>query len=166
MRRILGDGWVVLLKLHPFVRTAIDVPRGLEDFAVDASGEADVNELMLVSDVLVTDYSSVIYEYSLLGRPILFLAPDEDAYDLERGFYFDFRADAPGPIFDTTEALAAAIRAGAHDLERVRAFAAASFDVTDGHATARLVDEVLVPALGGRIVTAAELAAGPGANGR
>ena len=55
----------------------------------------------------------------------------------------------PGPIFDTTEALAEAIRAGAHDLERVRAFAAASFDVTDGHATARLVDRVLVPALGG-----------------
>ena len=164
MRRVLGDGWVVLLKLHPFVRTSLVIPEGLEGFAIDASGEADVNELMLVSDVLVSDYSSVIYEFALLGRPILFLAPDEDAYDLERGFYFDFRADAPGPIFDTTEALAEAIRAGDHDLERVRAFAAASFDVTDGHATARLVDQVLVPALEGHVVTAADLAAGsPGA---
>jgi teichoic acid ribitol-phosphate primase len=162
MRRVLGDEWVVLLKLHPFVRKGLEIPRGLEGFAIDASGEADVNELMLVSDVLVSDYSSVIYEFALLGRPILFLAPDEDAYDLERGFYFDFRADAPGPIFATTEAVAEAIRAGAHDLERVRAFAAASFDVTDGHATARLVDRVLVPALAGRMVTAADLAADPG----
>ena len=164
MRRVLGDGWVVLLKLHPFVRTSLVIPEGLEGFAIDASGEADVNELMLVSDVLVSDYSSVIYEFALLGRPILFLAPDEDAYDLERGFYFDFRSAAPGPIFDTTEALAEAIRAGDHDLERVRAFAAASFDVTDGHATARLVDQLLVPALEGHLVTAADLAAGsPGA---
>ncbi len=162
MRRVLGHGWVVLLKLHPFVRRGLRIPPGLETFAIDASAEPDVNELMLVSDVLVSDYSSVIYEFALLGRPILFLAPDEDAYDLERGFYFDFRADAPGPIFDTTEALAEAIRVGDHDLERVRAFAAASFDVTDGHATPRFVDRVLVPALEGRPVTAADLAP-PGA---
>jgi CDP-ribitol ribitolphosphotransferase len=161
MRRVLGDEWVVLLKLHPFVREGFEIPPGLAGFAIDASAEADVNVLMTVSDVLVSDYSSVIYEFALLGRPILFLAPDEDAYELERGFYFDFRADAPGPIFDTTEALAEAIRAGDHDLERVRAFAAASFDVTDGHATERLVDRVLVPALDGRRVTAADLAPRP-----
>jgi CDP-glycerol glycerophosphotransferase (TagB/SpsB family) len=157
MRRVLGEDWVVLLKLHPFVRTGLAIPPGLEGFAIDASGEADVNELMLVSDVLVSDYSSVIYEFALLGRPILFLAPDEDAYDLERGFYFDFRSGAPGPIFERTEDLAEAIRAGDHDLDLVRAFAAASFDVTDGHATGHLVDRVLLPALDGRAVTAADL---------
>jgi CDP-ribitol ribitolphosphotransferase len=157
MRRVLGDEWVVLLKLHPFVREGVVVPESLRGFAIDASAETDVNELMLVADVLVSDYSSVIYEFSLLGRPILFLAPDEGAYDLERGFYLDFRKDAPGPIFETTEQLAAAIRAGDHDLERVRTFARASFDVTDGKATERLVDRVLLPALDGRTVTAAEL---------
>jgi CDP-glycerol glycerophosphotransferase (TagB/SpsB family) len=153
----LGDEWVVLLKLHPFVRRAVRIPDNLRDFVIDASSEPDVNELMLVADVLVTDYSSVIYEFALLARPILFLAPDEGAYDRERGFYFDFRAEAPGPIFDTTDGLAAAIAAGGHDLDRVRAFANASFDVTDGRATQRLVDRVLLPALDGRTVTAAEL---------
>jgi len=157
MRRTLGEGWVVLLKLHPFVREGLVIPPGLEGFAIDASAEKDVNELMLVSDVLVSDYSSVIYEFALLARPILFLAPDEGAYDLERGFYLDFRHDAPGPIFETTEALAESIRAGEHDLERVRAFARASFDVADGRATARLVDRVLLPALDGRTVTPREL---------
>ena len=159
MHRILGEDHVLLLKLHPFVRDALHVPPELASFAIDASADPDVNELMLVSDVLVTDYSSVIYEFSLLGRPIAFLAPDEGAYDTERGFYFDFRREAPGPIVDTTEALAALIRADDFDLTRVEAFARASFDVPAGGATRRLVDEVLLPALDGTEVTGATLEA-------
>ena len=156
MQRVLGDDWAVLLKLHPFIRSGVEVPESLRSFAFDASREPDINELMLVADVLVSDYSSVIYEYALLGRPILFLAPDEGAYDRERGFYFDFRRDAPGPIFGTTGELARAIAAGEHDLARVRAFATASFDVADGRATERFVDRVVAPALRtGRIDVAA-----------
>ena len=58
-----------------------------------------MNELMFVADLLVTDYSSAIFEFALLGRPMAFLAPDADAYERERGFYLDFRRDMPGPIF-------------------------------------------------------------------
>jgi CDP-ribitol ribitolphosphotransferase len=165
MHRVLGADHVVILKLHPFVRDAVTVPPGLRDFVIDASGDPDVNELMLVSDLLVTDYSSVIYEFALLGRPIAFLAPDDGAYHDERGFYFDFRKEAPGPIVDSTEELAALIRADAFDLEQVRAFAAASFDVPAGGASRRLVEEVIVPALRGEEVTAAALEArlGPSA---
>ncbi len=159
MSRTLGDGYLVLLKLHPFVREGLVIPPHLAGFAVDACGYPDVNELMLIADILVSDYSSVIYEFALLGRPILFLAPDEDAYDIERGFYFDFRRDAPGPIFEDTAGLAAAIRDGAWDLERVRAFAAANFDVADGRATERMVEDVILPALRGEHVTAASLQA-------
>jgi CDP-ribitol ribitolphosphotransferase len=149
MHEVLGDDHAVLLRLHPFVRRALDVPPDLTAFAIDASDDPDVNELMLVADILVTDYSSAIYEFALLGRPIAFLAPDDDAYRRERGFYLDFPAGLPGPVFVTTRELALAIRAGAFDLARVRAFAAASFDVVDGHATERLVDEVVLPALRG-----------------
>ena len=149
LHEALGDGHAVLFKLHPFVRAALVIPPDLASFAIDASADPDLNELMLVSDVLITDYSSAIYEFALLGRPIAFLAPDEDAYERERGFYLDFPGDLPGPVFTTTAELAAAVKADAFDLERVRAFAAASFDVNDGHATARIVDEVIVPALRG-----------------
>jgi len=149
MAEVLGDDHVVLLRLHPFVRRALTIPPELASFAVDASDDPDINELMLVADVLVTDYSSAIYEFALLGRPIAFLAPDDDAYRRERGFYLEFPDDVPGPVFATTRELALAIRANAFDLAPVRAFAAASFDVVDGHATARLVDEVLLPALTG-----------------
>ena len=159
MQRVLGRDHVVLLRLHPLVRDRLVIPPDLAGFAIDASAYADINELMLVSDMLVTDYSSVIYEFALLGRPILFLAPDEDAYDLERGFYFDFRRDAPGPIFQSTDQLAAAIRADSFDLGRVTAFARDSFDVADGGATRRLVERVILPALDGVVVTAADLEA-------
>jgi CDP-glycerol glycerophosphotransferase (TagB/SpsB family) len=137
---------VVLLRLHPFVRDALVIPEGMGDFAVDASGLPDINELMLVSDVLVTDYSSSIYEFALLGRPIVLFAPDHDRYVNERGFYFDdYVAGVPGPVVETTEELGDVIARGEFDLDRVRAFAAESFDVADGTATRRFVDEVILP---------------------
>lgn len=146
----LGADHVVLLRLHPFVRQRSPLPAELATFAMDVSDHPDINELMLISDVLVTDYSSAIFEFALLGRPMAFLAPDLDAYERERGFYFDFRTGVPGPVFETTEALADWLRAGTSDTDRVRAFARASFDVADGHATERLVEQVLLPALDGR----------------
>jgi CDP-ribitol ribitolphosphotransferase len=157
LRERLGDSWVVLIKAHPFVRNALEVPAGLEGFAMLAPQDADLNELMLVGDVLVSDYSSAIYEFSLLGRPIVFLAPDEGEYEDERGFYWDFRRHAPGPICQTSAEVADHLASGELDLQRVRRFAAASFDVVDGRATQRLVDRVLLPGLEGRVVTAADL---------
>jgi CDP-ribitol ribitolphosphotransferase len=147
LRRALGGDHVVLVRQHPFVRQGLKLGGELEGFAIDVSDYPDINELMLVSDVLVTDYSSAIYEFALLGRPMAFFAPDHDAYEVERGFYFDYRTGLPGPIFETTQALATWLRAGVFDLERIGRFRAESFDVADGHATQRLVDEVILPAL-------------------
>jgi CDP-ribitol ribitolphosphotransferase len=122
---------------------------GLAGFVVDASDHPDMNELMLVSDVLVTDYSSAIYEFALLGRPMAFFAPDHDAYERERGFYFDYRTGLPGPTFTDSRALAEHLRAAEFEPERVRRFAAESFDVADGRATERFVDQIVLPALSG-----------------
>jgi CDP-ribitol ribitolphosphotransferase len=146
---VIGDDHVVLLRLHPFIRQRATLDPDLAGFAIDVSDHPDINELMLVSDVLVTDYSSVIFEFALLGRPIALLAPDHDAYVGERGFYLDFPADMPGPVFETTTALAAYLRAGTFDTARVEAFARASFDLADGRASERFVDLVVRPALDG-----------------
>jgi CDP-ribitol ribitolphosphotransferase len=143
----LRDDHLLVLRLHPFVRARTPVPAALSSFVRDASDHPDVNELMLVADVLLTDYSSAIFEYSLLERPMAFLAPDLEAYERERGFYVDYRSWVPGPVFADTDALAGWLREGPVDLDRVRAFRDASFAVADGRATARLVDEVLLPAL-------------------
>jgi CDP-ribitol ribitolphosphotransferase len=142
----LAEDHVLLYRRHPYVASEppIDAPRG---FVIDVSDWPELNELMLVSDILVTDYSSAIFEFALLERPIVFFAPDEIDYEGERGFYWDFRREAPGPIVRTTEELIGIVRAGAYDLDRVRAFRATSFDVADGRATDRLIEEVVLPAL-------------------
>lgn len=144
----LGPDHVLLLRLHPFVRAGTAIPADAAGFVRDASDHPDINELMLVSDVLVTDYSSAIFEFSLLERPMAFFAPDLDAYERERGFYAPYREWVPGPVFDRTDALARWLRDGPRATDRVRAFRDASFAIADGRATERLVDEVLVPALG------------------
>jgi CDP-ribitol ribitolphosphotransferase len=150
LRERLGSDHVLLLRLHPFVRESVRVGPADAGFVIDVSDWRDINELMLVSDVLITDYSSAIYEFALLDRPMLFFAPDHQAYERERGFYFEYRRGVPGPVFDSTEALTAAVRAAAFDRERVAAFRDASFDVADGHATRRFVNEIVLPALAGR----------------
>ena len=140
---------MLLVRLHPFIRDALVIDRELDGFLTDVSDHPDINELLHVADVLVTDYSSVIYEFALLGRPMVFYAPDLDAYEGERGFYFDYRTGVPGPVVETSEALAAALRDPHPDVARVEAFASANFDVADGHATARAIERLIQPALAG-----------------
>jgi CDP-glycerol glycerophosphotransferase (TagB/SpsB family) len=147
LQAALGDDHHLLVRLHPFVREGLVIDRELDGFLTDVSDHPDINELLHVADVLVSDYSSVIYEYALLDRPMVFHAPDLDAYERERGFYFDYRSGVPGPVVETTAQLAAAIREGTPDLARVRAFADHAFDVADGASTARTVRDLLLPAL-------------------
>ncbi|MBA3260943.1 MAG: CDP-glycerol glycerophosphotransferase family protein [Thermoleophilaceae bacterium] len=147
LRRDLSEDHIVLVRLHPFVRARPRIGPELAGFVHDVSDHPDINALMLVSDLLVTDYSSAIFEFSLLGRPMAFFAPDLDAYERERGFYFDYRSGVPGPVFTETDALARWIREGPVDLERIRRFRDASFEIADGQASRRFVDEVVIPAL-------------------
>ena len=147
LRDVCGGEYVLLLRLHPFVAAAINVDESLEGFVTDVSSYPDINELLLVSDVLVTDYSSVIYEFSLLDRPMAFFAPDFEEYQAERGFYFDYRTGVPGPVFTTTLGLAEYLSAGEFDTDAAAEFRARSFDITDGHASERVIDKLVLPAL-------------------
>lgn len=162
MRDALAGDWLLLLRVHPHVRTSVRLPPDLDGFVIDVSDWPDVNELMLVADLLVTDYSSVIFEFALLDRPMAFFAPDHDEYVGERDFYFAYRAGVPGPVFQATRELADYVAAGAYDVERVRAFARQWFDVADGHATERFVDQVVLPALRGEPL---RVDGGPGPGG-
>jgi len=147
LMRELGDSFILLVRLHPFVRARTRIGAAMAGFAFDVSDHPDINELMLISDVLITDYSSAIFEYSLLERPMAFFAPDLDAYERERGFYFDYRSGVPGPVFTETPALARWLRDGPFDLDRVRGFRDASFEVADGRASQRFVESIILPAL-------------------
>ena len=85
LAEVLGRDHVLLLRMHPKVASAAVDP-ALAGFVINVSAYPEMNELMLVSDVMVTDYSSVIFEFSLLYRPTLFYAPDHADYERERGF--------------------------------------------------------------------------------
>ena len=82
--------------MHYLISNALDLT-GYENFAVDVSNYNDVSELFLVSDCLITDYSSVMFDYGILKRPQFFFAYDIDKYDKGlRGFYMDYMKDLPG----------------------------------------------------------------------
>lgn len=103
MQEELGDEYIVLLRMHYLIAENLDItPFG--GFAYDVSHHTDISELYLISDLLITDYSSVFFDYANLGRPMIFYVYDIENYrDTLRGFYFDFEAQAPGPLVKTTE---------------------------------------------------------------
>ncbi|MEG7379437.1 CDP-glycerol glycerophosphotransferase family protein [Bacillus subtilis] len=103
LKEHLGEEYVVILRMHYLVADVIDL-EGLEDFAYDLSMYKDIRELYFVSDILITDYSSVFFDFGSLKKPIIFFVPDIDIYrDKLRGFYYNFESEAPGPLLMTTE---------------------------------------------------------------
>lgn len=105
MQNRLGEEYIVILRLHYLIAQHIDISN-FKEFVYDFSVYQDIAELYLVSDVLITDYSSVFFDYAILKRPILFFVYDLEEYrDELRGFYFDFENEAPGPLVRTTEQL-------------------------------------------------------------
>ncbi|WP_235848531.1 CDP-glycerol glycerophosphotransferase family protein [Litchfieldia alkalitelluris] len=99
----LGKDYVILFRLHYLISENLDLSP-YEGFAYDFSNHEDIRELYLMADVLMTDYSSVFFDYGNLKRPMIFYVYDIEQYrDNLRGFYFDFEQEAPGPLVKTTE---------------------------------------------------------------
>lgn len=103
LKEQLGEDYVVLLRTHHYIADALDIT-GLENFAYNLSKYDDITEIYLISDVCITDYSSVFFDYANLKRPILFYTYDLDKYrDVLRGFYIDMETELPGPLVYTSE---------------------------------------------------------------
>jgi CDP-glycerol glycerophosphotransferase len=105
----LGDDYVILLRMHYFIANQLDISE-YNGLVYDFSKYDDIAELYLVSDVLITDYSSVFFDFANLKRPILFYTYDLENYrDKLRGFYLDIETEVPGPLLRTTEEVIHAI---------------------------------------------------------
>lgn len=103
MQKELGNEYIILLRMHYLITNNINIEK-YKGFVYDYSQGYDIQELYLVSDILITDYSSVMFDYSNLNRPIIFFTYDIEQYrDALRGFYFDFEEEAPGPLVVDTE---------------------------------------------------------------
>ncbi len=145
-RARLADDYVLLIRGHHLMAGWVlaDAEPG---FAFDVTGYPDINDLLAVTDVLITDYSSVMFDFAPTGRPMVFFTYDLEHYrDQLRGFYFDFEADAPGPLVSTSGELVAALAdidaIGARYRAVREAFTARFCPLDDGKASARACDRI------------------------
>ena len=123
LREAVGDDTVILFRKHHYVLDP--VPATADGFVLDVSSYPDATELMLAADVLLTDYSSMMFDFANTGRPMVFFTYDLDTYrDEVRGFYFDFLERAPGPLLATSDEVAEALRDPEALLEEVEVEAA------------------------------------------
>lgn len=102
----LGDKYILICKHHQLVKEPPEIPEKYRNtFAWDMSkdDEMNINDLMIVSDICISDYSSVVFEYSLMERPMIFFVYDLEDYIDERGLYYDFDEITPGPLCRTNE---------------------------------------------------------------
>jgi CDP-glycerol glycerophosphotransferase len=153
MRLDLEQAWQALGPDHVFLirghhHMADDVPAGMRPgFAMNVTAYPDISELYMVSDVLVTDYSSAMFDYAVTGRPMLFFTYDLAEYrDNLRGFYFDFEAEAPGPLLSASAEVFSALGdidavAGSY-ADAYKRFADKFCPLDDGRAAARVCDRL------------------------
>jgi CDP-glycerol glycerophosphotransferase len=146
----LPDGWRLAFRGHSHTHGAHDP--SVAGSALDVTAYPDVTDLLIAADALLTDYSSLMFDFAVTGRPMLFLAPDLAHYQGSRGFYLDFQAEAPGPILSTSDEVVARL-ADMPALEeefsaRYAAWNARFNSLEDGHAARRVVDAVFGPGAG------------------
>jgi CDP-ribitol ribitolphosphotransferase len=135
---------VCIVRMHPFVREPLGIPAPYRDRILDGQRSTiDVNDLLFAVDLLVTDYSSIVYEFSTLGRPMLFYAWDLEEYATGRDTYEPYETFVPGRIVRTFPELVDAIRRDDYEIEKVAPFAERHFEHRDGRSTDRVVDLVL-----------------------
>lgn len=146
MQKQLGEEYIVLLRMHYVIASQMDIS-DFEGFAYDFSSYNDVGELYLISDILITDYSSVFFDFANLKRPILFYTYDLEKYrDQLRGFYIDIEEEVPGPLLMSTDEVIHSIS----NMDAVQREYAEKYEIfynrfcawDDGHAAEKTVKKV------------------------
>lgn len=145
----LSKDYVVIFKPHYSISNKF-TNTGLEDFLYLADAQSDINELYAVSDMLITDYSSVFFDYSILDRPMLFYMYDLDHYrDNLRGFYLDIENDLPGQVVKYEEQLLKIIVNKLHEFDSVkekrREFIKKYHSSEQGDASKKIIDNLIYP---------------------
>ena len=135
----IPDDYAIIIKHHPFVNDAQPIPKKYSNRVIDLSSDNELNDLLFVTDVIITDYSSLVFEASLLDIPMIFYAFDLEKYINERDFYFDFKLYVPGKIVYSLDELIASINNNDFCPEKIGPFADMFFDKRDGKATDRVV---------------------------
>lgn len=130
----LSKEYVLVLRLHPKINNSFSDDSSF----INCTDYKNEQELLLLADILITDYSSIMIEYAILDKPIFFFVYDLDSYD--RGFYIDFEEFVPGKIVKNTDDLINAIKEDNYNKGKNHSFLKTQFNTLDGKASERIVD--------------------------
>lgn len=140
MHQSFRGEYMLMLRLHPAVNGHFQ--NKYPDFVINASSYSNINHLLVTTDILITDYSSIPFEFSLLNKPMIFFAYDLKEYTELRGFWEDYETLVPGPIVETTEEVTDLIRNKEFDLQKVRRFAAVWNQYSKGNSGKSLIKSI------------------------
>nr|WP_254505960.1 CDP-glycerol glycerophosphotransferase family protein [Bacillus altitudinis] len=140
----LNSEYIFLFKIHPFVKNQINIPYQYSEFFYDFSDFREINELLLIADVLITDYSSVCFEFALLQKPMIFFSYDVDEYIRTRDFYYEYFSFIPGPLARTCRELVSIVKNNQYEFEKLDSFVQYFFDELDGQSSKRVVDAIFL----------------------
>ena len=111
MKENFASEYILILRPHIIISNALKLDNSLENFVINGANYNEISDLYLISDICITDYSSVMFDYANTGKPLLFFTYDLEYYKEQlRGFYFDFEKEAPGPLIKDNETLVEAIK--------------------------------------------------------
>lgn len=145
LKRLLGEQYVFLVKMHPFIRDSVlmddDVRDLVRDFAFEVPTNVPIETALSGSDMLITDYSTVLFDYALLNRPMIFYAFDFEHYTRRRPLFYDYKSFVPGPIvYDSAQLCEAVLdQAQNFDKDKMKRFAHKYMGGCDGHCTERVI---------------------------
>lgn len=135
---------VVLFKMHPWVPGEVPIKPEHSDRFISMNSYPNINELFYITDLLITDYSSSMYEYSLMRKPLLAFVYDKVQYATSRGFHRDYDSNVPGKVCSTFDELLQAIADEDFQSEKLDAYIKHHFDHTDTHNCDRVIDWLIL----------------------
>lgn len=138
------ENYIFVVKMHPFIKEKINIPKEYQNYIIDLSNYNDINELFYITDILITDYSSNIYDFSLLNKPILFYTFDLDVYQLTNKVHRPIREYAPGKICMNFEELINAIYEKDFEKEKLNKFREENFSIKDKKSADLIIDNIIL----------------------
>lgn len=111
LKESIGDDYILILRPHIIISNALNLSESLKEFVIDGAKYPEISDLYLITDICITDYSSVMFDFANTKKPLLFFTYDLEFYKNKlRGFYFDFEKEAPGPLIKTNDDLIESIK--------------------------------------------------------
>lgn len=143
----LPEDCVLIVKNHPFVKDKFSFDEKWKDRIFDLTGQDNINDILLLTDLLITDYSSSIFEAALLSVPMVFYVFDKEEYLKDRDIYYDFDFFAPGELAATQQELEKAVQralnkeaASEEERRRTAWFKEEFLDALDGGSVKKVTD--------------------------